>query len=54
MVKIPDQFVIYSFDFCHSTPNRSPVKVRFRNLCSPWLPNVSDQVIVTCVVIEYS
>ena len=54
MVQIPDQFGVYFFDFGHSPPNRSPVKVRFRNLCSPWLPNVSDQVIVTCVVIEYS
>jgi hypothetical protein len=53
MVEISDQFSVYSFYFGHSTPDASPVKVRFLNLGSPWFPKVSDQVIVGCAVMGY-
>ena len=32
MVKIPDHFSVFSFDFGHPTPDESPVEVRFCNL----------------------
>ncbi len=54
MVKIPDQFSVSSFDFGHPTPDGSLVKVRFGHLCSLWLPNVSDQLIVGGAVIGCS
>ncbi len=44
----------FSFDFGHPTPDGSPVEVRFRNLCSLWLSNVGDQVIVGGAVIGCS